>query len=500
MSASVQGGMARGALWMVLFKLLERSLGFISTLILVRVLSPGDFGVVAMAMSFIAMAELLAAFGFDIALIQDQNATEDLYHTAWTCNLAFGLSIALIMLISAPFIADFYNQPNLRWVVCALALGPAISGAENVGIVAFRKELRFRNEFLFQLGRKLVGFAVVVPLAFTLHSYWALVAGTLASRLGGTILSYVAHPFRPHISLVGARKLLHFSRWLLINNIAGFFKERSTDFAIGRIHGAAALGTYNVSYELASLPTTELSAPINRALLPGFARIAGDREAVAIAYSNAVGMLAILAVPAAAGIASIAPLLVPVLLGNQWLASVQLVQILALNGAMVLFHSSMSSLLIASGHPSRVMWTNSTFVVVLLVSLAILSTGGVVGAAYAILCTSTLLTPVYLYQVRHCLGIPASVFVHAALFPMLASAGMILVVVALLPANPQALPIAEAVPRLVGVVAAGGLTYATLVTLLWLMRGRPSGTERIILQSIQQVIARLRPSQASTPL
>jgi lipopolysaccharide exporter len=493
MATSVQGQMARGALWMVLFKLLERSLGFISTVILVRLLLPADFGVVAMAMSFIAVAELLAAFGFDIALIQNQQATEDLYHTAWTCNLILGGGIALSMLASAPFIAAFYNQPELRWVVCALALGPAMSGAENIGIVAFRKDMLFRREFAFQLSRKLIGFAVVVPLAFMLHSYWALVAGTLTSRLGGTIISYLAHPFRPHLSLSGASRLLRFSRWLLINNIAGFFKERSTDFVIGRIHGATALGMYNVSYELASLPTTELSAPINRALLPGFAKIAHDQHAIQAAYSNAVGMLAMLAMPAAAGIAAVAPLLVPVVLGNQWLPCVPLMQILAFNGALILFHSSMSSLLIATGYPGRVTATNGLFVVVLLAFLAALIVPmGVQGAAYAALSTSILLTPLYLYQVKRCVGIPVSLFLRSIGAPVFASALMALAIIWLSPSYSVSMPIQNAIGWLAAEVCFGAIVYCVVVTGTWLARGHPDGPERNVLNYALGGLARAR--------
>ena len=90
MSREVREKMAHGVMWMVLFKLTEHSLGFISTLILVRLLSPADFGITAMAVSFIAMAETFTAFGFDVNLIQNQNATEEHYHTAWTCNVCWG--------------------------------------------------------------------------------------------------------------------------------------------------------------------------------------------------------------------------------------------------------------------------------------------------------------------------------------------------------------------------------------------------------------------------
>ena len=101
MSDHIQRKMATGATWMVLFKLIERSIGLISTLILARILSPSDFGVIAMALSFIFFAEQLAAFSFDIALIHNQSATREHFDTAWTGNLLLGLSITLVMLLAA---------------------------------------------------------------------------------------------------------------------------------------------------------------------------------------------------------------------------------------------------------------------------------------------------------------------------------------------------------------------------------------------------------------
>ena len=245
---------------MVLFKLLERSLGLVSTLILARVLMPADFGVVAMAMSFVIMAELLSAFGFDVAIIQNRSATTEHYNTAWTGNLLLGALITTVMLVAALPIARFYQHPELVWVVSALAFGPLFTGAENIGVVAFRKELDFRREFRFQISRKMIAFCVVVPLAFLLRNYWALVIGTLVSKASSTVISYLMHPFRPRPSLSQLRPMLRFSRWLLFNNFVSFLKERSSDFFVGRLHGSQALGVYNIAYEFAHLPSTELSA------------------------------------------------------------------------------------------------------------------------------------------------------------------------------------------------------------------------------------------------
>ncbi|MCL4721472.1 MAG: oligosaccharide flippase family protein, partial [Gammaproteobacteria bacterium] len=282
---------------MILFKWVERGLGLISTLILVRLLSPADFGVVAMGLSFIFMGELLAAFSFDVALIQNQRATPDHYHSAWTLNVALGAGIAAFMLLLASPIAGFYGRPEVFPVVCVLALGPLLASLENIGVVAFRKDLEFRKEFLLQVSRKVIGFVVTVPLAFWLRSYWALVAGILAAKLGGTLVSYWAHPFRPRVSFSEVRSLMNFSRWLLLNNVVGFLKERSSDFVIGRLNGPAALGLYNVSYEFSNLPTNEIGAPINRALLPGYAKLKDDPGQVRITFANVAGVLAVIAIP-----------------------------------------------------------------------------------------------------------------------------------------------------------------------------------------------------------
>ncbi len=154
-----------------------------------------------MAMAFVAMAELITAFGFDIAIIQTPNATEAHYHTAWTCNVLLNLAVMLVMVAAATPSHDFYDKPEVAWVVYALALGPLIAGAENIGVVAFRKELDFKREFRFQISRKLIGFCAVVPLAFWLRSYWALVIGILLSKSAGAVISYLMHSFRPHFDL-----------------------------------------------------------------------------------------------------------------------------------------------------------------------------------------------------------------------------------------------------------------------------------------------------------
>jgi lipopolysaccharide exporter len=481
MGDGVQGRMARGAVWMVAFKLLERSIGLISTLILARLLVPADFGLVAMAMTFIAMAELLTAFGFDTALIQNREASTDDYNAAWTGNLLLGLSIMVVMLTAAVPISHFYRKPELVWVVACLALGPAISGAENIGVVAFRKELTFRREFLFQLSRKLVGFFIVVPLAFLWGNHWALVAGSLGSKLAGTAISYLMHPFRPRLSFKRIGHLLRFSKWILLHNVVGFVRERSPDFFVGRMFGAATLGTYTIAYEFAHLPTTELGAPINRALLPGFAKMESSDD-VAVAYRNAIGLLAWLGLPVAAGLFAVAPFFVPVILGTKWLDAVPLMRALALNGVILMLHASMCAVLLARGYPARVAMANAIFIVVLVPMLAVFAVNyGIEGVAYAALLSGIVCTPIYLWQVRRSIGIKPAVFLRAIVRPTMASLAMVGIVIAVLPAYLPTMSFARSLGWLSTGVLMGAAVYLSIAWCLWALVGKPPGPERMLL-------------------
>lgn len=483
--------MARGALWLMLLTFVDRILGLVSTLILARVLVPADFGIVAMAFSFIFLAQLLSAFGFDVALIHKQDASEAHYHSAWTLNFLLGATITLLTLAAAAPIADFYKQPNVFWVVCALSLGPLFGGCENIGVVAFRKDLDFRREFMFQISRRFVSFAVTIPLAFWLRSYWALVAGTLAMRLAGTITSYFVHPFRPRFSLAQAASLLQFSKWLLVNNVLGLLKERMSDFVIGRIAGAGALGIYNITYEFSNLPTTEIGAPINRALLPGFAKLT-DAAAVRATYVSAMSMLALVAVPTAAGILAVSHFFVPVVLGTKWLAGVPLMEIFAISSAFLMFHASISSVLIARGHPGTATHTNAVFVVILALLLLVLApVYGAKGAACAALSTTILTTPLYLYQLRRRVGVPMRTFLVAVMRPAVAAAMMVGVIRLVLPEYSTDMTTAHAAFWLLTGIGVGGISYAVLTLSLWLIFGKPNGPERVILDNVQARLTRL---------
>lgn len=471
--------MAKGAAWLVLFKLVERGIGFISTLFLARLLVPADFGLIAMATSVLAALELMSSFSFDLALIQNQNAERRHYDTAWSFAIIFGTVNALGMCLIASSAATFFGEPRVEGLMYALALAPFIGGFDNVGVIAFQKELELHKEFWFGMAKKLVGFTVTISLAFFLQNYWALVAGVIAGRIASLILSYQLHPFRPKFSLSAAGELFRFSKWMLLNNFLIFLNNRGTDFVIGKMSGARALGLYSVSYELANLPTTELVFPISRAVFPGYARLAGDPEQLRRVFLQVIGLVALLTIPAGAGIGLIAEPLVQLLLGSKWLDAVPLIQVLAVFGIVRSLHGPNGSIYLALGKPQVVaIFQCVQLFIAIALMLLLVPKYGPIGAAWAILAGAFIaMTFNYAMLLRE---LSLSLFDLLAVVwrPFVAAFSMVVTLIALTnslgPAEAGAGPTAV---RLAAMIAGGALSYAATIVVCWNFAGKPGGTE-----------------------
>ena len=483
--------MARGAAWMVAFKLADRGIGFVSTLILARLLTPDNFGIVAMATSFIAMLELVAAFGFDMALIQRADATRAHYDTAWTFSVILGCVLSLLMVALAWPIARFYGEPALVYVIGALAIGSLLQGFQNVGTVAFRKDLEFDKEFRFLVSKRIATVPLTIGLAFLLRNYWALVAGMVSGRLIDLWLSYRFHPYRPRFDLSATHDLLHFSKWLLLLNAVQFLRDRSADFVIGRIAGANALGVFSVSYELANIPGNELVAPINRAIYPAYAKIAGDREALQREYLSVMSMICLFAVPAVAGIAATANLIVPLLLGPNWLSAIPILQVLAFFGISQVMLSNAYALFLALGRASIFARLNGALVVVLIALLIVfVGYGGATGAAYAYLTSALVILPFAVLVIIRVLQLAVRRFVAAVWRPLAAASVMYFAVAQYSSSRPPTASVLELASTMAVSVLLGVGIYVSAIALFWALSGRPASAETAALKQLQSLLRR----------
>jgi lipopolysaccharide exporter len=481
---------SKGAAWMLLFKSLERSLSLISVVVLARLLIPADFGLVAMAVSVIALVEIVSTFNFELAIIQRTNPTREHYDSAWTMNILAGMGGGLVTASAAWVAADFYNEPRLVNVMLVLAGAWLIQGFENIGTVNFRREMNFSLEFRFMFAKKLSGFLVTLALAFTFRSYWALILGTLFSRFFGVALSYALQPFRPRLSLAARRDLMSFSGWIMANGLLYFLTTRLSHLVIGRLSGAGGLGLFTVASEIANVPSTELVAPINRAVFPAFARMAEGPGGLKRGLLSALAVMTLIALPACVGLAAVADPLVHVMLGDKWTGAAPVVALLAFAGIVPVLTSTNYIAYLALARTHIPVWIGVVQTLSLIPLLFWLGGNGAVGVAQAQLISSAIvLVPSVLFM-HYLLDVRAGDLLRELWRPTVASAVMWVVVTTLTEPLVAHVGAKAYVAQLAVLVPVGFVTYVLLAAALWLIAGRPAGAETYIVDIARRASAR----------
>jgi lipopolysaccharide exporter len=478
---------AKGASWLLLFKMSDRCLGLISTVVLARLLTPADFGLVAMASAVVALIELMGAFGFDSALIQRQELRREHYDTVWTLNLIFGIAIAILLAALAVPAALFYREARLEFILPVLAIGSLVGGLENVGTVSFRKELDFKSEFRFLLAKRFSSFIVTLVLALSFRTYWALVVGVVVSKFFGVLISYHLHPHRPRFTLAARSDLFHFSKWIFISTLIQFLHNRSTDFILGRTVGSHSLGIYNIAAEIASTPSTQLIAPINRAVYPAYARLSNDLEELWDRFMQVFGIICLIAFPVAVGLACVADPVIRLVLGDQWLEAVPIIQIIALCGLGGALQSNLYVVIVALGKPKANTYLSATL---LAISLPVVATAslyfGVLGAAYAHLGAAILGLVGIVYVFSRITGMSVQSLIVVVWRPALGSAIMAVTIFTANSLFDSKIPGVTIFLRVIALIIVGSASYISAVLLLWVLSGRPTSAEQSILVGVNR--------------
>ncbi|MDI6750885.1 MAG: lipopolysaccharide biosynthesis protein [Rhodocyclaceae bacterium] len=478
-SKSKPVSVAKGAIITVGMRWTDRLIGIASTLILARLLVPADFGIVAMASLVVALIDTLIDLGVGSALIQNPNADREDFDTAWTLRLCQALAAGLLIaLLGAPLAAEYFKEPRVENVLYLMSLTIALGGLENIGIVAFQKNMEFGRDFRFFFLRRLSGFAITVVMAFWLQSYWAMVIGALCGRIAGVWLSYSLHDFRPRFSFARIGQIWSFSQWILVRNLGAYGAQQTDKLLVGRFTDAGAMGAYSLADEISAMPTNEVLMPLGRVLFPAFVRVIDKPAELRRAFCLALGVQALVALPAGIGLALVAPIAVPLLLGQQWAAAIQFVQLLALmNIAVALTHSS-GYLLLALGKV-RLQAVISWLQFGLLATLAVFvfPSGNAVWIAGIRLAVSFIAMCLLLFLVLKALPFLTwrDLFAHSWR-PVCASAAMVGVLsITQWPAYWSSAVI------FVATIALGATAYALTIWLTWRVAGMPEGAESYLL-------------------
>jgi O-antigen/teichoic acid export membrane protein len=481
--------MLRGSLWMVGMRWAIRCVGLASTLILARVLAPQDFGIIAIATIVTGFFEIFAETGQRLAIIRHAAPTREHLDTAWTMQVIICTVLAVGVFLSAPFAQAYFHEPHAPDVVRVLSLRVLFIGLENIGTVAFRRDLDFRKEFLYGLYQKLGGAVLTIILALTLRSFWALAIGIVVGQAASAIISYLMHPYRPRISFQHVRELWGFSIWMLVGHVSAYAQSRVDQIALGGVADSTRLGQYTVAMDVATLPTIELALPAARALYPTYSRLSGDLTELKKAFLMTLGAVAAICWSAGPGVALVSHDFVAVLLGSQWLSVIPIVPWLALSGALFALSNTVLTVHQATGR-ARTFALQAWMRVVIMAPLVIYAaqSGDLERLAQAQFLASAVFTPIIFASLRSIIGLTMMDVIRANIRPAI-SAGMMWIVV---PPAIEALSFLPPVARLFVSVAIGGAVFVATMLVLWYIAGRPMGVESSTLATLSKVWRRVR--------
>jgi O-antigen/teichoic acid export membrane protein len=477
----------RGSAWMIGLRWAMRLIGVVSTIILARLLSPQDFGIVAVAMIVVGLFEMLNLTGQAAAIVRHDAPTREHYDSAWTVTLLIGIAIAVLILVAAPFTEHYFREPRAIPVMQCLALRAVLGGLENIGTVDFSRDLRFDRFFLYNVVTKLLQFALTAGLAFALRNYWALVIGILAGQISRTTLSYVMSPFRPRLSFARTKEIWGFSIWTFARSVAMYLQTQVDNIAIGGIAGSAMMGRYTVAKDIAASPTQEIINPMVAALFPVMSKCRQDPVELRRLYLRMLGWSAIICLSTGVGVAMIAKDLVPVVLGAKWIDATPLVVWMALNAATAAVLSGTPILLDVKGLPAvgaRIQWSRFAIFTAMIFAVA-WTTHSVMAVVETRLIVSALFIPSVIFAVRHTTGVPGIDYARAMWRPCAAGAVMALAIFAV----DSVLPWTGLVRLLIDMLV-GASVYVGAVLALWHASGRPESAEADVLTLWRRLEAR----------
>ncbi|MCA9972596.1 MAG: lipopolysaccharide biosynthesis protein, partial [Anaerolineales bacterium] len=322
-----------GMVWMYSGNAVFVILRGIVLVVLARLLTPEEYGLVGAALLFVNFIQLFSQLGVGPALIQRPELDERHLRTAFTVFTLSGLLFAGFVAVTAPLIAQFFQMDGLIPILRVAVLAFPIQGFTAVPVALMRRELRFRKLAIINVVAYGAGYGVVgIGMAYLGFGVWSLVGAVIARVSVAGIMLLFQQPYPKQLSFDREpfRDLMHFGGGFTIARLLDYVGSQGDNAMVGRELGAAALGTYGRAFQLITIPSDLFGVVLDEVLFPSMAKLQNDLERLRLAYRSGIALYAIVLLPFSVLTLVLAPEIVRVILGPQWNSVVLPFQILVL--------------------------------------------------------------------------------------------------------------------------------------------------------------------------
>src|SRR5690348_13949811 len=330
----------RAALWSAIEIAARYGVQIVVMVVLARLLTPADFGLIAMLLVFTAVGSLLADSGFGTALIQRQNTTADDETTVFLFSVAISVLLAGVLWYSAPAIASFYSQPQLipltRLLLFVLPLGALASVPDSL----LTQRLDFRSRASAEVVASVFSGVAALVLAWMGWGVWSLAWQAIIAIGVRAIMLWVLSGWRPRGSFSPAsfRALFAFGGYMMLSNLLNTMATRLQSLLIGKMFDSRALGYYTLAQNTQQAPAQFISSVLNRVGLPVFSTFTDQPDKLVRALRVSLRVAIFLFLPCMVGIAVVAKPLIDMLYGARWLPAAPLLSVLAVSAALWPLH------------------------------------------------------------------------------------------------------------------------------------------------------------------
>ncbi len=421
----------KGGFWVFFLRIVNRGFSLIRLIILARILSPNDFGLMGIALLTMSALETFSQTGFQAALIQKKEDIKSYLNSAWTVLILRGFILFIILYFIAPYAAIFFKAPEAKPIIRVIGFAILFQAFTNIGVIYFQKELEFNKQFIYQFSGTLADFIVAVTAILILKNVWALVLGSLAGNIVRCFVSYFIHPYKPHLSfdLKKIKELFGFGKYIFIQKIFHFLINQGDDIFVGKVLGVTLLGFYQLAYRISNMPATEITHVVSQVTFPAYSKLQDHEGKIKRALTKTLKLTSLITIPLASGICILAPEFTKVFLGEKWMPMVPAMQVMCFFGALRSIGAAFGPIYYALAKlhiPLKISIFRFIFLVAIIYPLSI--NWGILGTAIAITLSGIVSFCLTCKGIMNILNINMVSLFKPVFFPILASIGMLLTV------------------------------------------------------------------------
>lgn len=476
---SFQQRVIRSFLWMGGGQVLGQAATWLATLVVIRLLTPMDYGLMAMAMIFLGFLFVIADLGIGAAAVQTNELAEEELRTMTAAILLTSGTGFVLTQLAAPWLADFFHEPRVTPIVRVLSLNFPLMAIYHLPQARLVRELEFDIKARVDVLVALCSAGTSLTMALLGTGVWALVGGVLAQNAARALFFQIARPtpLIPDFRRFFTNPLVQFGVVVTLDRILYFMYSYADVTIGGRVLGKEIIGLYTVAVTVTSIPVQKVMPIVNQITFAAFSRIQTEGERVRRNVLRAVQFAGLLGFPTFFGMAAVAPDFVPLLLGAQWMEAIVPLQLLCLVVPLKMFSTLIPPALFGIGRPAVNLVNVLIVFLVMTAALLIGVNYGLLGLCLAWVIGFPIAFGITTTRALHALQLGWRSFIGQIAIPVLASLAMAVTVGALRHMLVDLLP---TVPRLITLIATGVLVYAALILL----------TARSAVTELQKVLQR----------